>query len=124
AGLLCVYVGGDRKNAVGAVNAVIAEMQNLCDQALEQEELDRAKEFTKGRLRLELESTNGVSFWLAYQQLLMGSIKTIDDEIALVDAVTAADVRRVAIDVLRAPIQMAVIGPFAKDAAFRAAVGA
>jgi predicted Zn-dependent peptidase len=123
-GLLGVYLGVDPKQAVSAVNAVLAELQNLCDQELSEEELGRAKEFTKGRLRLELESTNGVSFWLAYQELLIGSIKTIEEEVALVDAITAEDVRRVANEVLRAPIQMAVIGPFAKDAAFRTAVGA
>ncbi len=123
-GLLGVYLGVDPKNAVAAVNAVIAEMNALCDHELTAEELERAKEFTKGRLRLELESTNGVSFWLAYQQLLLGSIKTIEEEVALVDAITAEEVRRVANEVLRAPIQMAVIGPFAKDAAFRSAVGA
>jgi predicted Zn-dependent peptidase len=123
-GMLGVYVGVDPKNAAGAVRAVIAEMEKLCDHELTEEELGRAKEFTKGRLRLELESTNGVSFWLAYQELLMGSIKTINEEVALVDAVSAADVRRVAIEVLRSPMQMAVIGPFAKDTAFRAAVGA
>ena len=123
-GLLGVYLGVDPKNAVAAVNAVIAEMNTLCDHELTDEELERAKEFTKGRLRLELESTNGVSFWLAYQQLLIGSIKTIEEEVALVDAITAEEVRRVANDVLRAPIQMAVIGPFAREVAFRAAVGA
>ncbi len=123
-GLLGVYLGVDPKQAVSAVNAVLAELQNLCDQELTEEELGRAKEFTKGRLRLELESTNGVSFWLAYQELLIGSIKTIEEEVALVDTITAEDVRRVANEVLRAPIQMAVIGPFAKDAAFRSAVGA
>jgi predicted Zn-dependent peptidase len=123
-GLLGVYLGVDPKQAVSAVNAVLAELQNLCDQELSEEELGRAKEFTKGRLRLELESTNGVSFWLAYQELLIGSIKTIDEEVALVDAITAVDVRRVANEVLRAPIQMAVIGPFAKDVAFRTAIGA
>ena len=123
-GLLGVYLGVDPKNAAGAVRAVVAEMNNLCDMELPDEELVRAKEFTKGRLRLELESTNGVAFWLAYQELLMGSIKTIEEEVALVEAVTAADIRRVANEVLRSPIQMAVIGPFAKDAAFRAAVGA
>ena len=123
-GLLGVYLGVDPKNAVNAVRAVIAEMEKLCDFELSDEELTRAKEFTKGRLRLELESTNGVSFWFAYQQLLMGSIKTVDDEVALVDAVGAADIRRVAAEVLRSPMQMAVIGPFAKDAVFRAAVGA
>jgi predicted Zn-dependent peptidase len=123
-GLLGVYLGVDPKQAVSAVNAVLAELQNLCDQELTEEELGRAKEFTKGRLRLELESTNGVSFWLAYQELLIGSIKTIEEEVALVDAITAEDVRRVANEVLRAPIQMAVIGPFAKDMAFRTAIGA
>jgi predicted Zn-dependent peptidase len=123
-GLLGVYLGVDPKNAAGAVRAVIAEMENLCDHELSDEELARAKEFTKGRLRLELESTSGVSFWLAYQELLMGSIKTIDEDVELVDAVTAGDIRRVATEVLRSPMQMAVIGPFAKDAAFRAAVGA
>lgn len=123
-GMLGVYLGVDPKNAAGAVRAVIAEMDKLCDQELTEEELGRAKEFTKGRLRLELESTNGVSFWLAYQELLMGSIKTIDEEVALVDVVSAADIRRVASEVLRTPMQMAVIGPFAKDAPFRAAVGA
>ena len=122
-GMLGVYLGVDPKNAAGAVRAVIAEMDKLCDQELTEEELGRAKEFTKGRLRLELESTNGVSFWLAYQELLMGSIKTIDEEVALVDVVSAADIRRVASEVLRTPMQMAVIGPFAKDAPFRAAVG-
>ncbi len=123
-GLLGVYLGVDPKQALSAVNAVLAEMRNLCDHELTEEELGRAKEFTKGRLRLELESTNGVSFWLAYQELLLGSIKTIEEEVALVDAITAEDVRRVANEVLRAPIQMAVIGPFAKDDVFRTAVGA
>jgi predicted Zn-dependent peptidase len=123
-GLLGVYLGVDPKQAVSAVNAVLAELQNLCDHELTEEELGRAKEFTKGRLRLELESTNAVSFWLAYQELLIGSIKTIEEEVALVDAITAEDVRRVANQVLRAPVQMAVIGPFAKDVAFRTAVGA
>jgi predicted Zn-dependent peptidase len=123
-GLLGVYLGVDPKQAVSAVNAVLAELQNLCDHELTEEELGRAKEFTKGRLRLELESTNGVSFWLAYQELLIGSIKTIEEEVALVDAISADDVRRVANQVLRAPVQMAVIGPFAKDTAFRTAVGA
>jgi predicted Zn-dependent peptidase len=84
----------------------------------------RAKEFTKGRLRLELETTNGVAFWLTYQELLLGEIKTIDEELELVDAVTASDVKRVADEVLSGPIQMSVIGPFARDGAFRLAIGA
>ena len=123
-GYFGVYIGVDPKKAVDAVNAVMVELRSLGETEVAPEELVRAKEFTKGRLRLELETTNGVAFWLTYQELLLGQIKTIDEELAQVDAVTAADVKRVADEVLRGPVQMSVIGPFARDSAFRLAIGA
>lgn len=123
-GYLGVYIGVDPGKAVDAVNAVVAELQTLADADVLPDELNRAKEFTKGRLRLELETTNGVAFWLTYQQLLLGEIKTIDEEVALVEAVSAADVRRVAQQLLGQPVQMAVIGPFSRDSGFRLAIGA
>jgi predicted Zn-dependent peptidase len=123
-GHLGVYLGVDPKKAVEAIEAVVAEMRNLCERDLGGEELQRAKEFTKGRLRLDLETTNGVAFWLTYQELLMGEIRSIEDELSLVDAVIAADIRRVANALLGAPMQMAVIGPFTRDTSFRAAIGA
>jgi predicted Zn-dependent peptidase len=123
-GYIGVYIGVDPKKAVDTVNAVMAELRGLAETEVAAEELARAKEFTKGRLRLELETTNGVAFWLTYQESLLGEIKTIEEELALVDAVTAADVRRVAEEVLRSPIQMSVIGPFNRDGGFRLAIGA
>jgi predicted Zn-dependent peptidase len=123
-GYLGLYIGVEPKKAVDAVKAAIVELRSLAEREVLDDELGRAKEFTKGRLRLELETTNGVSFWLSYQELLLGEIKTVEDEIALVDAVTAADIKRVAADLLLNPIQLAVIGPFARDTGFRLAVGA
>jgi predicted Zn-dependent peptidase len=123
-GHLGVYIGVDPKKAVEAIRAVIAEMHALSDHELTPDELLRAKEFTKGRVRLDLEATNGMAFWLTYQELLMGEIRSIEDELSLVDAVTAADIKRVASSVLRSPIQMAVIGPFTRESVFRAAIDA
>jgi len=123
-GYLGVYIGVDPKKAVDAVNAVMAELRSLGETEVSPEDLARAKEFTKGRLRLELETTNGVAFWLTYQELLLGEIKSIDEELTLVDAVTAADVKRVAEAVLSGPVQMSIIGPFVRDSAFRLAIGA
>jgi predicted Zn-dependent peptidase len=123
-GHLGIYLGVDPKKAMEAIRAVIAEMHRLCEEDLTEEELHRAKEFTKGRLRLDLETTNGVAFWLTYQELLLGEIKDIEDELRMVDLVTAADIRRVANSVLRSPIQAAVIGPFTRESAFRAALDA
>ncbi len=121
-GYIAVYLGVDPKKAVEAVKAVLGELGRLCDEEVARDELERAKEFTKGRLRLDLETTNGVAFWLTYQELLLGEIKTIDEELALVDAVTVADIQRIACEILRGPIQMAVIGPFASEARFRSAI--
>jgi predicted Zn-dependent peptidase len=123
-GYVGVYIGVDPGKAVNAVNAAMAELRALGEREVSDEELVRAKEFTKGRLRLELETTNGVAFWLTYQELLLGQINTVEEELALVEAVTAADVKRVAEEVLKEPMQMAVIGPFNRDSAFRLAVGA
>jgi predicted Zn-dependent peptidase len=121
-GHLGIYLGVDPKKATEAIRAVIAEMRELCERDLTDDELLRAKEFTKGRLRLDLETTNGVAFWLTYQELLINEIRSIEDELNSVDAVTASDVRRIANSVLLSPIQIAVIGPYTRESVFRAAI--
>jgi predicted Zn-dependent peptidase len=123
-GYFAVYLGVDLKKTEEAVEAVLRELRQVCEQSVPEEELVKAREFTKGRLRLSLESTNSLASWLCHQELLMDGIKTVDEVIALYEAVTAADLRRVAKRVLEQPMQIAVIGPFASDAPFRAASGA
>ena len=122
-GYLAIYLGVEPQRALKAVEAAVAELRALADSDVPEEELWRAKEFTKGRLRLELETTNGVAFWLTYQELVLGEVRSVEQEVASVDAVTAADVRRVARTILEGPLQLAVIGPFAKTASFLAAIG-
>src|SRR5256886_15356782 len=102
----------------------MAELRAMGEREVAPDELVRAKEFTKGRLRLELETTNGVAFWLTYQELLLGQIKSIEEELALVDAGSATDVKRVAGEMLAGPVQMSGIGPFARRRALRLADGA
>jgi predicted Zn-dependent peptidase len=123
-GYVAVYLGVDPKKAVEAVAAVVAELRSMCDSEVLPDELERAREFTKGRLRLELETTNGVAFWNTYQELLIGQIRTIDEELAFIDQVTAEDIKRVAGEIMRGPLQVSVIGPFARDADFRSAIEA
>ena len=123
-GYFAVYMGVDPKKTEEALDAVLAELHKVADQVVPNEELTKVQEFTKGRLRLGLESTNSLASWLCQQELLMDEVKTVDEVVALYGSVTAADVQRVAQSVLRQPLQLAVIGPFASDAPFRRAVGA
>ena len=124
AGYFAVYLGVDPKKAEEAVDAVLAELRQVADQPVPEVELNKVREFTKGRMRLGLESTNSLASWLCQQELLMDEIRTVDEVIARYEAVTVADVQRVAKRVLAQPLQLAVIGPFSSDAAFRSAVGA
>src|SRR5437868_3803344 len=123
-GYFAVYMGVDPKKAEEAVAAALEELQKIAEQEVPESELTKAKEFTKGRLRLGLESTNAMASWLAQQLLLTGTIRTVDEVIAIIDGLTAADLRRVAARVMGAPTQLAVIGPFPSAEPFRKAIGA
>jgi predicted Zn-dependent peptidase len=122
AGYFAVYLGVDPTKAPGAVEAVVAELRRMVEEDVSDAEMTKAREFTKGRLRLGLESTNSIASWLCQQELLMDRIRTVEEVVQILDAITPADIRRVAQRVLDSPLQMAVIGPFDSDAPFRNAI--
>jgi len=124
AGYFGVYMGVDPKKAAEAVQAVRQEMTRLAREPILEPELIKAKEFTKGRLKLSLEGTNSLASWLCQQELLLGRIKTVAEVVETIDGLTAEDLQRVAERVLTQPVQMAVIGPFAKESALRSAIDA
>jgi predicted Zn-dependent peptidase len=123
-GYFAVYLGVDPSKAEEAVDAVLAELRTIAEQPVPEVELTKAREFTKGRMRLGLEGTNSLASWLCQQELLMDKIRTVDEVISRYEAVTVEDVQRVAKRVLAQPLQLAIIGPFSSDAPFRTAVGA
>jgi predicted Zn-dependent peptidase len=124
AGYFAVYLGVDPKKAEQALDAVLVELRRIAEQQVPETELTKVREFTKGRLRLGLESTNSLASWLCQQELLTSEVKTVDEVVALYEAVTVEDLQKVARRVLQQPMQLAVIGPFQSEAPFRAAIGA
>jgi predicted Zn-dependent peptidase len=123
-GYFGVYMGVDPKKTEEAIDAVLHELRKIVEEPVPESELTKVREFTKGSMRLSLESTNSIAIWLSRQELLMERVKTVDEVVALYDAVTVEDLQRVARRVIDEPLQLAVIGPFSSDAPFRAAIGA
>jgi predicted Zn-dependent peptidase len=119
AGSFAVYAGVDPAKAAEATSALLGEMAKLRDQGITDDELFKAKELSKGRLLLRMEDTRNVSGWLGGQEMLNGRVKTPDEVVGLIDAVTMDDVRRVAARVLRQEqLSVAVVGPFKSDRKF------
>jgi len=117
-GSLTVDSGTDPKRAAEAVSVIMDELTKLRE-GVTQEELDRAREVSKGRLLLRMEESRAVASFIGVQELLRGEVRTIDQLIGDMDAVTTDDVTRVAQRVLHPEkLALAVVGPFRSAARF------
>jgi len=76
-------------------------------------ELDKAKNFAKGRFVLQLENPQGLILFGLRREVLEGHAVEPDEVLAAIDAVTAEDVQRAAQEVLGSnALRLALIGPF------------
>jgi predicted Zn-dependent peptidase len=83
------------------------------DEPVGKKELDKAKQYVKGKLILSMEDTEEVSHLLGKGELLKEGVKTLSEICAEVDKVTENDIHRVAKDLFREDtLRLAAIGPF------------
>ena len=112
AGHLVVYAGFAPQNAAEVMKAIMREVERLRDEVVPDVEIERVRDFAKGRLELRLEDTRGVSGWLAGQELFLDRIRSVEEVAAIIDGVTTADMQRVARLYLRPELAyVAAIGP-------------
>jgi predicted Zn-dependent peptidase len=117
-GAFSVYAGVDPAQTPAAIEAILEQLA-LARDGFPEDELTKAKELTKGRLLLRMEDTRSVSGWLGVQELLTGRVRTVDDVVGSVEAVTVDDLRRVATDLFaKDRLAMAVVGPFRGEKKF------
>jgi predicted Zn-dependent peptidase len=112
-GLMGVYAGVDVQKIGEALEAILAELGEARQELVSDEELKKAKEFTKGRLLLQMEDSFAVAAWMGRQELLEDRILSVDEVLEEVDAVTAEDVQRVAQQLFQQEkLNLAVVGPY------------
>ncbi len=110
-GSLVVYCGVEPKKTNDAVRAVVNELQSMREPATEQE-LTKAREYSKGRLLLRMEDTRSVASWLGAQELLQGQVNTVDQVVDELDAVQPEDVARIAEELFEPEkLRLALVGP-------------
>lgn len=95
-GYVATQIGVDPNNAEKALAVILSEYKKIRETLVGAAELRKAKENIKGRLLIRLESTNAVAQFIGGQETLTGRILSLDEVIKSFDAVTAADIRRVA----------------------------
>lgn len=98
AGAIAIYAGTSAETLAKVIGSVMDEFRDLKQNLVPDEELRRAKEHLKGSLMLSLESTNSRMTNLARQQMFFGKFFSMDEMIASIEAVTAAEVQKLATD--------------------------
>jgi predicted Zn-dependent peptidase len=112
-GTLFAQGGVDLNRIDEAVTTILEEFRRIAAEPLEADELEKARNFAKGRLVLSLEDPKGMITFGLRDEVLEGRVREPDDVLAGLDAVTVEDVQRVAQDVIREErLNFALIGPF------------
>ena len=118
-GSLVVYCGSEPSRSTKALRAIMGQLSGICEGFTERE-LDRAREYSKGRIMLRMEDTRSVVMWQGGQEMLLNRVSTIDDVVKAIDSVTLDDVNRVARDIVREDrLNLAIVGPFRSDRRFQ-----
>jgi len=113
AGSLYSQAGVDINRIDEAVSTVAAELKKVARESIPAEELEKARNFSKGRFVLQLESPQGLIMFGLRKEVLEEGAQDPEDVLAALDRVTGDDVARVAQDLIdEKRLRLAVIGPF------------
>ncbi len=118
-GTLFAQAGVDITRIDDAIRTIAAEFARIAAQPVDAQELEKARNYAKGRLILSLEDPKGTILFGLRSEVLEGRAREPDEVLAGFDAVTAEDVQRVARDIVREErLNLALIGPFDDESRF------
>ncbi len=111
AGSFSTRAGIDQSRLDEAVKLIINEYDQVALHGVLDEEVARAKSYMKGSIILSLEDSEDLAHFFGKQQLLYPNVRSVDEYIGMIEAVTKEDVDQLAKDLLgHENLRLAVIG--------------
>ena len=111
-GAVIVTAGVAPKNVYEASQNILSQINHMKD-SISEEELEKAKRMTLGRLTLNMEDSKIVSGLKGAEEVLLGQIQETNTVIRNIMQITIEDVQRVTKELLiTEKINMAVVGPY------------
>ncbi|HEX3335078.1 MAG TPA: pitrilysin family protein [Jatrophihabitans sp.] len=112
AGQFGVYAGCQPGKADEVLSLMASELDAVANGTLTEAEIERGKGQMRGGMVLGLEDAGSRMTRIGKSEIAFGDVLGVDEVLARVDAVTAADVAAAAADVLSRPRCLTVVGPF------------
>jgi len=112
-GFLLTQAGLDNKNLEKGILTILKEYQKISQKKIPETELQKAKDYLKGKMALLLESSDAKTSFYGLQELLERKILTPKEIYDKIDKVTRNDILKVAQDIFKPQkLNLALIGPF------------
>ncbi len=108
-GVFCTYIGTDPEKLDLVLQVLAEEYHKILAEGISDQEIHRTKEQLKGNLMLGLEGTSARTFRLAKLEMYLGRFVTLDETLALIDAVNQQEVMAMAHEFLDSERQYTAI---------------
>jgi predicted Zn-dependent peptidase len=111
-GYLATQAGVEHKNLTLALETILAEYRKIATEKVAEKELQKAKDYIKGKMVMGMEASDEVAMFHVGQELTRREILKRAEIFARIDKVTPADILKIAKDIFRAEkLNLAIIGP-------------
>lgn len=102
-----------------SIGIILAEYQKMKMKPVGAVELKRAKDMMRGRLIIQMESSDNVANWYARQETLGEKVMTPQEYLKRIDRVNAKEIQAVSREIFsNNKLNMAIIGPYEKSEKF------
>ena len=118
-GIFAASAGVVNERAGEAVSAILQEFRRLKTDLVPEVELKKAKDMLAGRLVLGLESSDELSEFYGFQEILRKKIATPEEIIKKVNLITAKEIQKVAREIfVTNHLNLAMVGPLKDEGKF------
>jgi len=112
-GFLVTQAGVDNKNVLKAITTILKEYKEISQKKVPEQELKKAKEYIEGKMALSFETSDNLSSFYGFQEILEEKIFTPEEIYYKIDSVKAEDILKVAKEIFQPQrLNLAVLGPF------------
>ena len=113
-GSIQVFAGLHKNKYEEAIDVIVSELDR-CKYDIAESELNKVKSLITGRLKLRLEDTRFVSGWNLSQELSTSKIRSPEDVLRDIEAVTVSEVTKVARKYMTHDrMNISIVGPIGK----------
>jgi predicted Zn-dependent peptidase len=112
-GIFSIQAGLDLKKIDKALTAISTELRDIKTNNVSSEELNKAKQFVKGKMALSQEDSLDIASFFAEQAMIRQKISTPDEVFKKIEKVSVQDIKKVANDVIkRDKVLLSTLSPF------------